>query len=78
MQKIIFISIILLTGLFSLQMQLASKTQAFFKAPVGATQTLSITPVNHVEPAQVKIFYIYPESDTLDICTRESAKLIQL
>ena len=65
MQKIVFVGIILIIGLFSLQYSIASLYSDQFNAN-STTVTPALVPVNLVTP-ECKVIYIYPTDTIIEV-----------
>ncbi|MEY2924260.1 MAG: hypothetical protein RLZZ337_808 [Bacteroidota bacterium] len=65
MQKTVFVGIILVIGLFSLQYSIASLYSDQFK-PQTPISNAKLVPVNLVVP-ECKVVYIYPEDTVIEV-----------
>ncbi|NNJ54547.1 MAG: hypothetical protein HKP14_00365 [Bacteroidia bacterium] len=68
MQKIVFVGIILVIGLFSLQFSLAPYYTKSFKAQEIAASPKSevISPVNYIE-RNCRIIYVHPQDTIIEV-----------
>ncbi|MBR9860256.1 hypothetical protein GYB22_05820 [bacterium] len=70
MQKIIFVSIILILGLFSLQMQISGQTRSYL-VDERESEILDVQPASYHAHPQYKILYIYPVDQEPQVCPKE-------
>ena len=68
MQKIVFVGIILIIGLFSLQFSLAPfYTESFKTQETNTTQSpIIVAPVSYIQP-NCRIVYVHPQDTIIEI-----------
>ncbi len=73
MQKIVFVGIILVIGLFSLQYAMSSLYADQFTGPKEELNKIALMPVNYVEQ-DCKVVYVYPNDSIVRVKALEDCQ----